>query len=224
MGLRGPKPKGKVQIKWSPDFAYAIGLLASDGNLSKNGRHITLTSKDKEQLSNYQHCLGIDGAMGITKSGAGLSYVRVQFGDVLFYKFLQNIGFTPAKSKTIGALKIPKKYFFDFLRGSFDGDGSFYSYFDPRWKSSHMFYTVFISASPAHIEWLRTVIFEKLGVLGHISADGRKRTLQLKYAKRDSWKILKSMYYSDTVVCLSRKRLKIDKALVIEEKNNNCSQ
>jgi len=29
MGLRGPKPKGKVKLEWSANFAYAIGLLAT---------------------------------------------------------------------------------------------------------------------------------------------------------------------------------------------------
>ncbi len=219
MGLRGPKPKGKVKIKWSSDFAYAIGLIASDGHISKDGRHIDLTSKDKEQLENFCRCLGLDSKIGSKNSGSGQLCGRVQFSDVLFYKFLIKIGLTPAKSKTMGKIKIPKKYFFDFLRGSFDGDGCFYSYFDPRWKSSFMFYTTFVSASSVHINWLRSVIFQELGVRGHVSADGRKRTLQLKYAKGDSWKILKSMYYSDTVVCLNRKRLKIKKALEIETKS-----
>jgi hypothetical protein len=27
MGKRGQKPKGKIKIKWSANFAYAIGLL-----------------------------------------------------------------------------------------------------------------------------------------------------------------------------------------------------
>jgi len=56
-----------------------------------------------------------------------------------------------------------------FLKGSFDGDGSFYSYWDPRWKSSFMFYTVFIFVSQRHILWLRSQIFEHLGIKGHIT-------------------------------------------------------
>lgn len=41
------KPLSKIKIKWSPKFAYCIGLITSDGNLSKDGRHISFTSKDK---------------------------------------------------------------------------------------------------------------------------------------------------------------------------------
>src|SRR3989344_5929092 len=140
MGKRGIKPKGKVKIKWSPQFAYAIGLLATDGCLLNDGRHIDLTSKDREQLMNYKKCLAIDTKITSKHSSLGNRYLRVQFGDVLFYRFLLGIGFTPAKSKTMAHLAIPKKYFFDFLRGCFDGDGCFYSYWDPRWHSSFMYY------------------------------------------------------------------------------------
>lgn len=53
MGKRGPKQKGKVKIEWSADFAYAIGLLASDGCLYNDERHINFTSKDIEQINNF---------------------------------------------------------------------------------------------------------------------------------------------------------------------------
>jgi len=77
----------------------------------------------------------------------------VQFTNVKFYKFLLGIGLMPAKSKILKQMRIPNKYFFDFLRGHFDGDGTFYSYWDKRWKSSFMFYLSFASASLAHLVW-----------------------------------------------------------------------
>ncbi|MEK7176231.1 MAG: hypothetical protein AAB704_00200 [Patescibacteria group bacterium] len=200
---------------WTPKLAYAIGLLASDGCLLSRGHQIDLTSKDREQLENFIKCLGLSAKIGKKKSGLGMSYLRVQFRSVLFYNFLTSIGLTPAKSKTIGVLKIPKKFFFDFLRGSFDGDGTIYSYWDPRWKSSFMFYLVFISASRKHIDWLRAEIASTLGVRGHLNKDGRKIITQLKYAKKESLKILAKMYPSKEVICLSRKRLKIELILDI---------
>ena len=212
----GPKPKGKVICVWSPEFAYALGLIATDGCLSGDGRHLELTSKDIQQLHNFMRCLGIQNKIGKKISGySGKPSLRVQFGDVLFYQFLLSIGFSPAKSKILGKIDIPQKYFFDFLRGAFDGDGTFYSYYDPRWKSSFMFYTVFISASIAHIEWMRSTLFTLLEVKGHVTHAHMKSIYQLKYAKKESLKILKRMYYKNSVVCLSRKRLKVEKALSI---------
>ena len=142
----------------------------------------------------------------------------VQFSDVLFYNFLESIGLMPNKSKIIGEIILPQKFYFDFLRGSFDGDGSFYSYFDPRWKSSFMFYLCFVSASKKHIDWLRNETEYRTGVLGHITKARLSSVYQLKYAKADTLKILKNMYYSDTVICLNRKRSKIEAALKIAKK------
>lgn len=212
------KPLNKVKIKWSPKFAYALGLIVTDGSLSIDGRHIEITSKDEEQLKNYLKCLGINTKITIKHSGSGEKYKRVQFGDVNFYKFLMSIGLMPRKTKIIGSVMMPPDYFFDFLRGHFDGDGTFYSYWDPRWRSSFMFYTEFISASEKHIRWLRKEIFKRLKIKGHITNSNNDSIYQLKYAKSESLKLLSKMYYDKKVVCLSRKRVKIEKALKIENK------
>lgn len=215
MGKRGTKPQEKVKTIWSPEFAYAIGLIASDGSLSKDGRHIDLTSKDREQLVNFMKCLSITVKIGEKKSGTGKKVLRVQFGDVEFYRFLFSIGLFPNKTKTLGSIHIPDRFFFDFLRGHFDGDGTFYSYWDPRWRSSFMFYLVFISASKKHIQWLRTRIFTTLHIRGHIVKVVDNSAYTLRYAKTESLKLLSKLYYDERVVCLSRKRKKVEKALSV---------
>lgn len=217
MVKRGARPKGKVKIKWSSDFAYAIGLIVTDGCLSNTGRHITLVSKDLEQVRNFSKALQIKGIkIGKTVGNYRKSWAyRLQFSDVLFYRFLNSIGIYKAKSKTIGQVRIPEKYFFDFLRGSFDGDGCFYSYFDKRWRSSFMFYIQFASASETHIHWIQNGLHNRLGVKGHISKQKDKSTYMLRYAKEESIKLLGKMYYSQSATCLSRKRLKIARALVV---------
>lgn len=159
MGLRGPKSKKKVEISWSHDFAYAVGLIVSDGCLYRTGRHICFTSKDKEQIDNFQKALNLNIPIGVNYSGYKNSMAyRVQFSDMYLWNFLNDIGIYPNKSKTIGSVKIPDKYFFDFLRGVFDGDGSIYSYYDKRWRSSFLFYLSFSSASNKFIAWLQKTI------------------------------------------------------------------
>ena len=207
------KRLSKIDTTWSSELAYAIGLIVTDGCLSGDGRHIILTSKDREQILNFKKCLGVKAKTGYTYSGTGFRYLRVQFGDINFYNFLLNIGLMPNKTKIIAKVSIPNKYFFDFLRGHFDGDGTFYSYWDKRWKSSFMFYTEFISASEKHILWLREEIKKRINIHGHIGSNKRDCVLQLKYAKTESLILLKRMYYDKSVICLSRKRDKIDKAL-----------
>lgn len=217
MRKRGPKPKKVVNETWNENLAYAIGLIATDGCLSKDGLLIDLTSKDREQLLNFSKCLGVNFKIGPKWSSGKDESLRIQFKNKIFYNFLLSVGLTPRKSLTIGKLAIPNEYFFDFLRGCFDGDGCFYSYWDPRWRSSHMFYLEFISASRKHIDWLRKKIGEEINILGHLVDKGKMSTYQLRYAKKEALVIIKKMYYNPDVVCLSRKRVKIEKALKTEE-------
>jgi len=203
-------------MRWSGNLAYAIGLITTDGSLSKDRRHINLTSKDKEQITNFAKVLNLKNKIGLKYSSYThqKKYYQIQFGNVKFYKFLERIGLFPNKTKTLGKLKIPKIYFADYLRGHLDGDGCTYSYFDPRWKNSFMLYTTFTSASKKHLEWLRNRIKDLYGIEGKIGFQG-KSTYNLRFAKKSSILLLKKMYYHKKVLCLGRKRLKVCHALSI---------
>ncbi len=214
MGKRGPKPKYLINTTWSPNLAYAVGLLATDGCIGRDGMWVDLTSKDREQLENYNKCLEVNIKIGIKNRGAAKRSWRVQVKNKLFHGFLVSIGFTPRKSMTIGKLLVPDKYFFDFLRGCLDGDGYTFSYWDKRWKSSFMIYTGFVSASKSFLLWIQDEVDKRLEIKGHITTAKKKNTYyQLKYAKYDSLKLLKSIYSNKSSIYLKRKKLKIDKSL-----------
>lgn len=223
--IRDMKPLGKVTIRWNRDFAYAIGLITTDGSLSKDQRHINFTSKDLQLIELFKQCLYLNNSIGRKNSGSTheKKYFQIQFGDVLFYKFLLSIGLMPQKTKKTAELKIPFRYFFDFLRGHFDGDGSIYSYFDRRWKRSFMMYTVFCSASLQHITWLRKEIATRLPIQGHIDiTHGSTGTAlyQLKYAKKESIQLLHRLYSKrdDPSKFFQRKFQKVSRVLAqVEE-------
>lgn len=211
---RGPKSQNKISLNWSPKLSYSVGLLATDGNLSNDGRHIDLTSKDKGQIINFRNCLGLhNNKIGKKTSGytKGKNYYRIQFSNSEFYKWLVDIGITPKKSHTINTLKIPDKYFFDFLRGCFDGDGCIYSFWDPRWRSSYMFYTVFVSASSKFLEWLQKSTTRLAKARGRITKS--TRVYQLRFAKKESLVLINKMFYSPNIHCLKRKYLKIQRII-----------
>jgi len=200
---------------WSRDFAYVVGLITADGCLSKDGRHIDFTSKDFEQVENFKKILNLSVKIGLKHVGGHpkVDYPRIQFGNIKLYKFLLSIGLHPHKSKTIKEVLVPDKYFADFLRGYFDGDGCSYSYWDKRWRSSFMLYIGFASASTDYLKWVKTKISELYNIHGTIK--GKGSSSQLMYAKNSSILLAGKMYYSDTVVCLNRKRFKLERALSI---------
>lgn len=219
------KPLARVSTNWSHDLAYAIGLITTDGCLYNDGRHLNLTSKDLQLIKTFKKCLGLKNKVGLKSSGFSKPkiYHNLQFGDKNFYNFLLGIGLKPAKSKTLNSLIIPDKFFPDFLRGCFDGDGCIYSYWDKRWHSSYMFYVGFASASLPFLRWLQSQIFTLINVKGHINTTKMKeRTwFQLKFAKREGRVLIEKMYYSNSVPLLKRKFRKIIKILKIDNRHNN---
>ncbi len=207
-------------MKWNSDFAYCVGLITTDGNLSKDGRHIELTSKDIEQIQSFAKALHLTNKIGIKSSSYNpkAKYYRIQFGNAKLYRYLMRIGLTPNKTKTLGSLSIPDKFFADFLRGHLDGDGFTFSYWDKRWKKSFMLYTGFTSASIDHLNWIKENINRLYNIDGKINFTG-KSLFHLMYAKKASILLLGKMYHRQNILCLSRKKFKIDRALDIIGQN-----
>jgi hypothetical protein len=222
---RGPLSQAKTlngDIRWSPNLAYAVGLLATDGNLSGDGRHLSLTSKDRDLLETFRACLNISAAITPHRGGHGGTNLRVQWGDRHFYNWLVNIGLTPAKSLTLRPLAIPDVVFVDFLRGCIDGDGSVTVYVDRyNMKKSERYvyerlYVKLVSASRPFLEWIQATAHRVLSMRGSIvvkRAEGRSPMWTLSYAKAESIELLRRIYYSPTVPGLARKRAKAERFL-----------
>ena len=213
-----------LDFEWNSKIAYAVGLITTDGSLSKDGRHIVLVSTDYQILENFQKCLNFDTK--ITNKLPGIwskkKVYKVQFSNVNFYRWLMTIGLMPNKTTVISSLKIPDKYFRDFLRGHLDGDGDVITYLDKYNKKSEKYvyerlYTKFCSASFEHILWLRSKIQKILNISGSLTKFVMKdRVLpqwRLRFAKNDSLKLYYWMYYSDDVLCLDRKKEKFEEFL-----------
>lgn len=202
------KPAKFISTKWNEKLAYAIGLLTSDGCLSSDKRHIEFSSKDKEQVENLMRCLNLNNKITKkTRSNEKIKkYYHIQFGSVQFYKFLKSVGLISQKSKLLQKVKVPKRFFRDFLRGLFDGDGSFGKFTHPESQYPQLRLR-FASGSSNFLKWLHQRIKKEIGTKGFIVKGNRKE--DLTFGKQDSLKILKYMYYSPNVICLSRKFQKV---------------
>jgi len=196
-----------TEIGWNENIAYAVGLITTDGSLSSDKRHIIFVSKDIALIKTFKRCLGISNKITPKKSGySNKMYSKIQFGNVEFYRWLLKIGLMPNKTKIIGKLNLPDKYFPDFLRGHLDGDGCIRVYQDSVYPNSQRLYTNFISASLPHIRWLQKRIYSLLKIKGYICQHA-KGTFELTYAKKKSQTLLNAIYYNKSVSCLRRKRI-----------------
>ena len=216
---RGPLYQSKTLngfIRWSPNLAYAVGLIATDGNLSGDGRHLSLTSIDRDLLETLRTCLHLGAAIRPHRGGHGSRGLRVQWGDRYFYEWLVGIGLTPAKSLTLRPLAVPDSVFADFLRGCIDGDGSVVVYADwyhtdknERYVYERLYVTL-VSGSWRFLDWIRSTVHRLISLKGSISArraEGKNPLWTLRYAKGESLELLRRIYYSPTVPRLTRKRV-----------------
>lgn len=216
-------------INWSPELSYAIGLLTTDGCLSTDGRHIEFRSAERSQTDTFKRCLGVNAGIRLNRNNgfSNKPTFRVQFSDAALYRWLLKIGLSPHKTYSIGALKIPDKYFRDFLRGHLDGDGSVTTYLDryntlknPKYIYQRLFVR-FISASKKHVLWIRQTIGRLANVKGDLNELKPKRDYQrtsiwqLKFMKKASLKLIPWLYYRKNLPCLKRKREYAEKAMVL---------
>ena len=217
---RGPLPLRDVSgLVWSPEVAYAVGLIATDGNLSRDGRHITVVSKDLDLLETLRRCFGLRVSVSTFRSKSGTVAGRVQWSDRALYDALLTIGLTPAKSLTLGPLAIPDEYFPDFFRGCIDGDGSILVYTDRYHAAKNeryvyrRLYVSLASASRLFLDWVQANVQKFTGLSGVVQAHHKKSrrvVWLLRFAKRESLGVLRWIYYAPAIPSLLRKRAKAE--------------
>lgn len=210
---RGPQQRQRPIDGWTRELAYAIGLLATDGNLSKDGRHLTVTSADPDLLDVLRASLALQAP--VRQAGPRGRCYRVQWSDRCFYRWIEGVGLSPAKSRSLGPLAIPDQYFADFARGCIDGDGSIVVYVDryhcgknARYVYERLYVTL-VSASRPFVDWFRATLSRLIGIRGSIServSRAERPYWVLRYARRESSRLLPWLYYAPSVPCLARKR------------------
>lgn len=190
-----------VLSQWpSPELAYAIGLIASDGNLEKDNNCIILNTTDKELANVFREVLGVPDLHVTTVHPAAprRTAYRVQICDHVFRHFIETRGLTPQKALTIGKLDVPDSVFADFMRGELDGDGGWHT--SKGWRGISYLVVKFTSKSRPYLHWLQQTIERLTGLIGRFSGHA------LVYNGHNAERLGHWIYYSPHLPCLSRKR------------------
>ena len=109
------------------NMAYLLGFLASDGTVDKKNNRIKigLSSIDKEFLVKIKEELKYEGDILNYITSNGFSVSELTFTSQQIKKDLARYNIVPNKTFTFKFPKnLSKKYWIDFIRGYFDGDGS----------------------------------------------------------------------------------------------------
>lgn len=104
--------------EYSEKQQYFLGLLASDGSISKDGK-VKLKLKDRELVDEFSEFLGGMYKVREESTKTGVMY-RVSFGNREVVNYLKSVGITNKKSFTFCPNLEPTSH---FVRGYFDGDG-----------------------------------------------------------------------------------------------------
>lgn len=206
MNRLGPKPR---PFECREDlFWYLVGLIATDGSLSVDGRHVDITSSNAEHLEQIRVALGLRCRVRPKRSGYGSLGFHLQIGSVGLHQKLRNIGLTPRKSLTIGPLTVPDQYFKDFLRGVIDGDGGIRRWIHPA-NGREQWVIRIVGASKPFLAWIEGIVERLWQVHGAMHVQVRKaphRPLYtLKYGKLAAKVILTECYHPGALA-LEQKR------------------
>ena len=111
----------------SHNMAYLLGFFAADGSISKDSNEIkiTLSSVDKDFLQSIADELECTSPVRIFTNSKGFECCSLKFSSRIIKDTFRQYGIVPNKTFTLNFPKnLDKKYWIDFIRGFFDGDGS----------------------------------------------------------------------------------------------------
>lgn len=224
---KGPRAKPKIKQppkwhvntnffkKWSSEMAYVLGFFAADGSMVINPRgahyldfHIT----DKDLLFEIRKTLDSNHKIKERERGGNRKNIyRLQIGSKKMFNDLINLGLTPRKTKTLQLPKVPQKYFPDFVRGYFDGDGTVAICTYKRKNRNNKKYTVLQSGFTSGSEIFLKQLQEKLKRIANLSGclTFLAGVCRLKYCINDSMKLYNFMYYSDDIKFFLERKQKI---------------
>ena len=180
-------------------MAYVLGFFTADGSMTKNkrGAHfVEFEITDKDLLYKIRELLGSNHKITeIKRNTRWKNTYRLQIGSKEIFNDLIRLGMTPNKSKTVDLPNVPNKYFSDFVRGYFDGDGNVVSgYFKKadRKNKSYALATRFTSGSKLILNNLKDNLSRLLGTTGSLHC--KDNACRLNYSINDSKRLFRFMY------------------------------
>jgi hypothetical protein len=216
--------------KWSTGMGYVLGYFAADGTMISNNRgayFIEFNSTDRQLIDIVKKLLGSNHSVGVRNRNHKkweikkwkIGY-RLQIGSKEIYQDLVSHGFLPNKSKIMKMPTIPKRFFGDFVRGYFDGDGCvFFKLYKPsdrkgmRWS----FTSRFTSGNRRFLKDLLTLLRGYEVNKGFIYTKKRRdKTIsgyELVLSHKDSVALFALMYNNSACMKLDRKYLLFKKAI-----------
>lgn len=202
--------------KESSDMAWLLGFLASDGNISKNGNkiRIELSIVDKEILEKIKEVVGIENPIRIREDKRGFVFASLEWSCSEHKKDLEKYNIVPKKTYILSPpTKLNEKFYIDYIRGYFDGDGTI------NLNSSHGRKSLrwgICGASKPVLEWIIKVLENEYNIPAiniHKDSSHEKNFYSFAYSTISARKIY-NILYTENSLFLKRKKEKYEKLLL----------
>ena len=105
----------------TPEMAYVLGFIYSDGNIGNQHNHFSIAQKEPEILYKIKDLMSSEHQI-IRKNNQDIYVLTV--GNKIMVDDLLSLGLTPNKSLDAKFPALRKDLYCHFIRGYFDGDGS----------------------------------------------------------------------------------------------------
>lgn len=187
------------------DWAYFLGWMISDGNVSKNNNTVCIELQRRDEyilfhLQNLCARLGLYSRISPARR-KHREYTRLRIYSWELVLVLEDYGIRPRKTETLEFRRYPERHFVDFLRGIIDGDGCLQ--FRKR-KHQHELVLEIYCASRCFLSRLAQKVESHLGIK-HKEPRKRGGCYGLSYYTKDALVICQAIYYPG---CLSLHRKK----------------
>lgn len=169
--------------QWFLGFTQADGCVSIVEHKTKRSYHVSfrLSARDALLLNKMVDWLDYNRTVSRTLE-KGHRVLKFSISSDILGLWLESYGVGPRKSGQEKLVESP--YFFDYLRGVIDGDGSI-------GKDKLEIYS---GLTDGFLEDIKTKLKEDLGVTGHVDYKEGSRTYRLRYRKEASLEILREAY------------------------------
>ena len=184
---------------WTREMAYVLGFFSADGYITVNkrgGQFWCIQITDKKLLEQIRKAIGSEHKISARPRNRNESALyRLQIGSIEMCDDLRKLGFSERKTKSLAVLNVPDKYFADFARGYFDGDGSVWVGFVHKERITKLLAirTIFTSCSKGFLEILKSKL-EKNKITNGVLRKGKGNYCRLTYSIHGSLKLYDFMY------------------------------
>lgn len=204
----------------SPNMAWILGFLASDGYVLTRENTIGwgLSAKDGEILERIRKEMKIEKSVKYYSDRKGFDYASLEWTCAEHKTALAEYSITPKKTFTLKPpYKLDKKYWIDYIRGYFDGDGSI-NLIHTHGKPSALRWQV-CSATKVIIDFIVDFFYNEYGIpkvkiqetlkkSPHSDKQGLLYVAQ--YSTNPTKKIHRILYNTDSTLYLARKKEHFD--------------